>query len=418
MLLLAGMSHKTAPLHVRERLAFPAEEILSLLPVLRDRFGPCVILSTCNRSEVYVSAPLGQATCSDLIDFLTAYRTPEAPLASEHFYALQDHDAVRHLFRVAAGLDSMVLGEAQILGQVRRALHLALEAGVADRLLVRLFGNAVAAGRRIRTRSAFDSSALSVSAAAVELARREHGDLSRASVLIVSAGEAAKLTAWSMSRSGAGRMVIAGRTLVRARRLAAELGATAVSLHALPSALAEADIVVSATGSRAFAIDRATVAAALAERDGRPMLILDLAVPRDVEPGVADLPGVALYDVDALQPLIAARIAEAGSEFARLDVATDEETARFMEWWQTRWVVPTIAALRDHAERIRRAELDKTLSRLPNLSDEERRRIDVLTSAIVNKLLHRPIVSLKELEGQPALSEALRELFALQLTAD
>jgi glutamyl-tRNA reductase len=418
VLLLAGLSHKTAPLPVRERLAFPTDELLKLLPALHTRFGPAVLLSTCNRTEAYVNLPLGQAAASDLVGFLAGYGSPDSPLESEHFYALQDQDAVRHLYRVAAGLDSMVVGEAQILGQVRQALRLAQKAGAADRLLERLFESAVAAGRRIRSSSVFDSSALSVSAAAVELARAELGDLAQASVLIVSAGEAAKLTAWSMSRSGARRMVIAGRTLSRAKRLASELGATAVGFHELGTALAEADIVVSATGSRTFAISRALVEAALQARGGRRMLIIDLAVPRDVDPEVGGLAGVALYDVDALQPRILARAAEAGADLTRLNAVAEEEAARFMDWWQARWVVPTIAALRAHAESIRRAELDKTLSRLPNLSEEERNRIDALTSSIINKLLHRPIVSLKEPDGQPALSEALRELFALPLAAD
>jgi glutamyl-tRNA reductase len=244
------------------------------------------------------------------------------------------------------------------------------------------------------------------------------GDLSKKTVLIVSAGEAAKLTAWSMSRSGAGRIVIAGRTLARASRLADELGATAVAMSTLPSALAEADLVVSATGSRDFCIDRSTVVPVMALRPQRPLLLIDLAVPRDVATDVAVLPNVTVYDVDALQPLVEAQAAESGKAQDRLEAIAGDEAARFMEWWQARWVVPTITALRDRAEDIRRAELAKTLGRLPNLSPQEKSRIDALTAAIVKKLLHQPIMSLKEPEGQPALTEAVRELFALEPTLD
>jgi len=420
---LVGISHKTAPVEVRERLAFTTDELLQLLPGLRERFGPAVVLSTCNRTEVYLSAAGAELRAPELTAFMTAGREIAAPAEVGHFYSLRGADGVRHLYRVAAGLESMVLGESQILGQVRDALHTAQQVGAVDSLLVRLFQSAVGAGRRIRAGIGMAGSAASVSAAAVELARRSFGDLSDSSVLVVSAGEAAKLTAWSLSRSGAGRIVIAGRTLARATKLAASLGAAAIPMHDLRSALADSDIVVSATGSREFCIDRAMVAGAMKRRNGRPLLLIDLAVPRDIDPEVREVPGVILHDIDALQPLIDSQLqpdAQSNEDPEReaVERAVDDEVGRFMAWWQSRWLVPTIAALRDRAEGIRRVEVAKTLGRLPHLSTEERRRIDALTSAIVKKLLHDPIMCLKESESQPAHLDAIRELFALHPVTD
>lgn len=415
MLSLAGLSHKTAPLDVRERLAFPAAELLDLLPPLRARFGPAVVLSTCNRTEIYCSAAdAEQLDVGELAAFISAQRDGSPPVALDHFYSLQESEAVRHLFRVAAGLDSMVIGEAQILGQVGQALHLAQRAGVSDSLLTRLFQSAVAAGRRGRNATSLAGSATSVSAAAVDLARELAGDLAAASVLVVSAGEAAKLTAWSMSQSGAGRIVIAGRTVERARRIAADLGATAIGLQSLPSALADADIVVTSTGARGFCIDRATVATAMTQRPDRPLLVIDLAVPRDVDPSVSRLPNVRLYDVDGLQPLVDRRASDALGLLPPIEATVEDSAARFMDWRRVSWAVPTIAALRERAEGIRRAELAKTFARLPNLSGEERQRIDALTAAIIKKLLHHPIVSLKEPDSPPEHADAIRELFALE----
>jgi glutamyl-tRNA reductase len=415
---LVGISHKTAPVEVRERLAFSLEELNELLPGLRDRFGPVAVLSTCNRTEIYLGSAGPGLDAVALTRFMTAKREIATSAEPNHFYSLNGQDAVRHLFRVTAGLESMILGESQILGQVRDAHYIAQRAGTLNSLLDRLFQSAVGAGRRVRAGAGMAGSAASVSSAAVEFARRSLGDLADRSVLIVSAGEAAKLTAWSLARSGAGRIVIAGRTLVRASRLAADLGAVAVPMHAMASALADSDVVVSATGSRDFCIDRQMVAKAMSHRNGRPLFMIDLAVPRDIDPAVREIPDVSLHDIDAIQPLIDAQAQTETWSADELERSVEDEITRFMAWWQGRSLVPTIAALRGRAEGIRQTELAKTLGRLPDLSLEERRRIDALTSAIVKKLLHQPIMCLKDSDSQPAHLEAIRELFALHPAAD
>jgi glutamyl-tRNA reductase len=416
VLALAGISHKTAPVELREQLAFSPEELSELLPVIRERFGPAVVVSTCNRTEVYLSDSTTGTNALAVLGFLGEWRGASTAAEIDHLYALNGADAVRHLFRVAAGLESMILGESQILGQVRQAVQIAQQAGAADPLLIRLFHHAAAGGRRLRSGAGMAGSSASVSAAAVELARERLRDLSDKCVLVVSAGEAAKLTAWSLSRSGAGRIVITGRTLARAQRLAAGLGATAIAFQQLAQGIAEADIVVSSTGAREFCIDRAMIESAVARRGGRPLLMIDLAVPRDIDPSARSLAGVSLYDIDDLQPLIDGFASQPA--WTDSDSAIEGEVDRFMSWWESQRVIPTIVALRGRAEDIRQAELAKTLGRLPNLSLEERRRIDALTSAIVKKLLHQPIMSLKDSQTQPERVDAIRELFALYPTLD
>lgn len=417
MIGLVGISHKTAPVEVRERLAFTTTELLELLPRLRDRFGPAAVLSTCNRTEVYLGSVTTETAARELVGFMSTGREIAVSADDAHFYSMTGADAVRHLYRVSGGLESMVLGESQILGQVRDALHTAQQAETVNSLLGRLFQSAVSAGRRIRTGTGMAGSVASVSSAAVELARRTLGDLTEREVLVVSAGEAAKLTAWSMSRSGARQITIAGRTLSRANKLAAALGAVAIPMHDLRRSLAESDIVVSATGSREFCIDREMVAKAMKHRD-RPLLLIDLAVPRDIDPAVREVAGVILHDIDSLQPIISTQTSTERTGDEDVDRVIEDEVDRFMSWWQNRLLAPTIAALLDRAEGIRQAELAKTLGRLPELSLEERRRIDALTAAIVKKLLHDPIMCLKESDSQPAYLEAVRELFALHSVAE
>jgi glutamyl-tRNA reductase len=411
---LIGISHKTAPIEVRERLAFSNEELLQKYSALQHQFGPNIVLSTCNRTETYFHSSSGRRDAADLMQFMAGARDVSAPADASHFYAFQGGDAVRHLFRVASGLESMVLGEAQILGQIRNALHTAHRAGASDHLLERLFQSAIAAGRRIRLGTGGSGSSASVSTAAVELARKARGDLSSMRVLIVSSGETAKLTAWNMARSGVERIVIAGRTLTRAESLARSLEASAVSMHDLENELAGADIVVTSTNSRAICIDPQTVKRAMICREERPLLMIDLAVPRDIDPEVRSIAGVTLCDIDDVQPLI-----DEGARGDRdLEVGIETEVTRFMAWWQHRSLAPTIAALRERAEEIRHTELAKTLGRRPGFTDEDRQRIEALTGAIVKKLLHEPIMALKDPDCPPDRIDAICELFALQTTPE
>jgi glutamyl-tRNA reductase len=418
MLAVAGISHKTAPLELRERFALTPEELIELLPALRASFGPVVVLSTCNRTEAYCGGINAAERAAAVAASIAEGRGLSYPALSSHFYRLEDVGAVRHLLRVAAGLDSMLVGEVQILGQVRAALHAAERAGSADRLLTRVFQTAVAAGRRVRARAGAAPPNVSVSAAAASLARSFAGDLAQREILVVGTGEAASLTARSLVEQGARRISIAGRTYSRALKLATEVGSTAIPYHQLGKSLSDADIAISATSGRRYQIDVPAVEAAMANRHGRPLLLIDLAVPRDVNPAAADIPGVLLRDIDALQPFYGVANGEAPEVVHDIEDALEEEVAGLASWWQDRWVVPTISALRDQAETIRRGELNKTLGRLPNLSPSERQRIDALTSAIVKKLLHQPIMCIRESEGEPAYLEAVRELFALDALAE
>ena len=455
MLALVGISYKTAPIEARECLAFTKSELAALLPALHTRFGAVAMLSTCNRTEVYLAGDGRAAQVGELVTFLSRYRdtetrrqmsedgpsrlspseSPLRPVRSAsggrtvtnsslnpafdpaQFYYLESGDAIRHLLRVASGLDSMLLGEVQILGQVRGALLAAEQAGSADGLLIRLFQSAVATGRKARTTAGLGRFAASAGRAAVELARQVCGDLRGCSVLVVSAGEAGKLTAQALRDAGAGQITVTSRTLARAEALASQLGGTTLPYGCLADGIAGADIVISATGSRGFQIDQPMIERAMLGRSDRPLLLIDLAVPRDVDPAVRNVRGVQLHDIDGLQ-------------YAEEDGATDRlcaveeaerlvtlEVDRFLRWWQSRRAVPTISALRDQAEAIRCAELAKTLGRLPNLSEEERGRIDALTAAIVRKLLHQPIARLKASESDPHYLAAVADLFALPAEA-
>jgi glutamyl-tRNA reductase len=482
VLTLAGISYKTAPVEVREGFALTTDELGAVLPLVRARFGPAIVLSTCNRTEIYLGGDGVTFAPGEVFSFLAEQKgldgrerglgaqegghagpplraplvgadlrvrldpgvrplpfgdqlsspagsrpaesgdlsvlSPQSSVLSpsldpSQIYTLDRADAVRHLFRVAAGLESMILGELQVLGQVRGAVLAAEQAQSADRLLVRLFQSAIAAGRKARA-AGLGRYAASVSGAAVALAREVCGDLSRCSVLIVSAGEAGKLTAQGLLAAGAGRVSVTSRTLARAEALASQLGGATLTYDRLGEGIAAADIVISATGSRGFQIDASMVERAMNGRTDRPLLLIDLAVPRDIDPAVRHVNAVRLYDIDDLQFSGQSgagdrlRAVEAAERLVEIDVE------RFLSWWQGRRAVPTIAALRDQAEAIRRSELAKTLDRLPNLSDEERDRIDALTAAIVNKLLHQPITRLKQREADALYLDAVSDLFALE----
>lgn len=410
--LAVGISHKVAPVAVRERLAFTAAELPSALSHLRESIGAAVLLSTCNRTELYTAGADDSTSPETIIAQLAKCKGTEPPVGV-NFYLLREQEAVRHLYRVAAGVDSMVLGEAQILGQVREALGVAQRAGTVDPLLSRLFRTAISVGRRARSETGISRYAVSVSSTAVALARRVLGDLAGCTVLVVSAGESGKLAAKSLVGSGASRVLVTNRTYQRACELAARLEGEAVPFEGLPGALAMADIVISATGAEAFVLGVEEVGAAIAARNGRPLLLIDIAVPRDVDPRVRELAGVHLYDIDDLQGVSHANLRQRAREVHKVEAIVEEEVERFGAWWRSLEVVPTIVALRQRAEAIRREEVERTLRRLTHLSPRDQGRVEAMAMAIVNKLLHRPIARLKEREAGQRYTEAVRSLFDL-----
>jgi len=404
---LIGISHKTAPVAVRERFSFSPEELPAALP----RFGgAAVLLSTCNRTEVYLTAhhPIAAGSVVALLRELKG----GADVPDDAFYYVADSDAARHLFRVAAGIESMVLGEAEILGQVRVAFAAATAANTHNAVLSQLFHTAIRVGRRARSETQIGRHAVSVSSTAVALAKRTLGDLSSRTVLVVSAGEAGKLAARNLAKHGASRLLVTSRNRDRARELAADLGGEPVAFDRLGAAMAEADIVISSSAAPGFLIGTREVRQALASRNGRPLLLIDIAVPRDVDPAVRELPQVHLYDIDDLQAVVEENRNSRRREVASVERIIDGGLDRFTAWLRERGVVPTVAALRERADTVREAELARTLRRLPDLSAKERAAVEAMANALIKKLLHDPIGRLKGPDGERYVG-ALRELFAL-----
>ena len=413
-LTLLGINHKTAPIEVRERYAFTSAELPAALVAFKEEYGNGAIISTCNRTELYVVGRRGHPGRSELLRFLGRLKGENAEEQRRRFYFATQTRAVGHLFRVAAGLESMVLGEAEILGQVRSAYAASASAGASSPILDRLFHAAIHVGRRARSETGIGRYSISVSSTAVGLARRILGDLRGSTVLVVSAGEAGKLTARNLKETGVARLLVTSRTLERATELAADLGGQAIPFDQLGRALADSDIVISSTGAPAFLIDQPAIEAAVRRRNGRPLLLIDIAVPRDVDPAVRRLENVHLYDIDDLQAVAEANMREREKEVDKVEALVEEEVSRFVEWYRSLDVIPTIAALRERAERVRRVELDKTLGHLSNLSPEERARVEAMSRAIVKKILHQPIARLKSEGGDgEQYVAALRDLFAL-----
>ena len=406
-----GLNHRTAPVEEREKLAFSPQELPAVLSGIGGRLGGAVLLSTCNRTELYATVLDTPAQGGRLIALLAAEKGAE--IDGSRFYVLLHDEAVRHLFRVAAGIDSMVLGESQILGQVREAMSLATEAKTLNGVLSRIFHSAVAVGKRARSQTNISRHAVSVSSAAVALAKRSLGDLMDKTVLIISAGSTGKLAAKSLARGTGSRILVANRTYERAVELASSLGPNAVGVPfaRLGQALAQTDIAISSTAAGGFILGTEQVSHAMAARNGRPLLLIDIAVPRDVDPSVRAIPGVHLFDIDDIEA-----VAEDGRrgrqrELRRVEAIIEEEVVTFREWWRSLDVVPIIAALRERAEAIRRRELDRTIKRLPQLDDEARQRIEAMTMAIVKKMLDRPIARLKDGVDTGLYMEALQDLF-------
>jgi len=316
---------------------------------------------------------------------------------------------------VAAGIDSMVLGESQILGQVRDAMSAATQAGTLNGVLSRVFHSAIAAGKRARSETEIGRHAISISSAAVALARRHAGDLRDKTILVLSAGSTGKLAARSLAESSGARILIANRTAEKAQLLAEEIGGAArgVPLERLNEGLAEADVVITGTGAGGFVLGPEQLAVPVSRRNGRGLLLIDVAVPRDIDPAVRRIPNVSLFDIDDVESEAESGRTVRQAEVQRVQAIVEEEVAGFLAWWESLDVVPVISALRERAEEIRRAELARALRRLPDLDDESRRRIEAMTSAIVKKMLDRPIARLKDGADKALYMEALEDLFDL-----
>lgn len=409
-LALVGVSHHQAPVELRERVAVDLDGARALAAALA--LGcESVVLSTCNRTELYLAssepAPLEERAVTALLELAEEERTSLEPV----LYRLSDESAALHLFRVAAGLDSLVPGEGEILGQVRDAY----DVGTTGALLDRLFRMALHAGRRARVETAVGEAPASVPAAAAALAQQVFDDLAGRRVLLVGAGRMSELTARNLSTRGASVSAIANRTPAHGEELARHLGARAIGLDGIAEELRDVDIVVASTSAPGFVIgdDAAT---SLRARRGRPLLFVDLAVPRDVDPSLSAVDGCFVYDIDDLEAVVDASLAGRRSEAARAEQIVAAEAERFKEWQASLAVVPAIASLRAHAEEIRSAELARAERRLGRLPENDRRLIEAMTAQIVNKLLHLPTVRMKEAAAASdgvVYAAVVRHLFGL-----
>jgi len=415
VIVVVGLNHETAPVAVREALAFPKEGLPEALARVREEAGlaEAVILSTCNRVEVY-----GRSTDSSadaVAAFLARYHSRSLEDIAPHLYRLEGEAAVRHAFRVAASLDSMVMGEPQILGQVKDAYAVAEKAGSLGSVLNALRNRSVSAAKRARTETAIGRNAVSVSHVAVELARKIFGELRDRSVLLVGAGKMSEVAARQMVRDGARASVLGGRTFEKAEQLAAALGGRAAPLEALRAELARADIVISGTGAPGIVIRREDVEAAQAARRGRPLFLIDIAVPRDVAEDAGKVSGVFLYDLDDIKTVAQANLRERKKEASAAEAILEQEIREFLEWRRSLEVVPLLVELRKRADEIRRTEIEKARRRLGPLTPEQESALEAATTAIVNKLLHGPTVQLKQMagNGQPEHVGFIRKLFGL-----
>jgi glutamyl-tRNA reductase len=413
-LLALGVSHKTAHVAARERLAFSDPEARRFLEELvGDGVQEAVLISTCNRTELYVVAADPVDAESVALSALARRAGIRPTELAEVMYFPRNCDAARQLYRVTSGLESMIVGEAEVQGQVRRAYEGAVEAGTTGPLTNRLFSAALQTGRRVRAETQIGSGRTSVSTVAVDLAKDVVGQLADREVVVIGAGETSELTARALAAQGVSTVFVANRHADRARSLAERFGGTVLSLDALPRQLETADIVVASTSSPHPIVTADALAEVIRARGGRPLALIDLAVPRDVEPECAELPGVSVYDMDDLQAAVA-RTLEVRSEEALLaEKVVEDEIQRFAKWLGQLDVVPTIAALRGHGDAIVESLLAENSGRWESLSDRDRQRVESMARAVAQRLLHEPTLRLKANGGHGRL-QVIRELFGLE----
>ncbi len=422
-ILSLGLNHTTAPVHLRERLAFSEEQIRTSLSRLACGHIPSaltelIVLSTCNRIEIYAAST--QLAFAELEAFLSeAHGVPVEEFRSCS-YRFEDLDAVRHLFEVSAGLDSLVIGEPQILGQITRALELARGQNAAGPTLNRLFQAAIHAGKRARTETAISRNPASVSSLAASVAEKTLGHIKTASVVILGAGEMAELTVEALRKRGVEKIRVINRTLERAQELAKRWGAESATFEFLQQALRDADILISSTGAPHIVVDAKMVSEAMGSRAGRALVLIDIAVPRDIDADCIHIPHVKLFDIDGLIAQLEDSLTHRMNEVPHVRQILEEELSGFEDYLKSSEMLPIIADIHQRAEAIRAAELEKTLRRLPDLTEAERQRIEMLTQSLVQKLLDHPTRHLRaEAASQlaPEYASLARKLFNLSSTA-
>jgi glutamyl-tRNA reductase len=418
-IVVVGLSHKTASVEIREKVAFapnqmekPLRELVAIPDVAEG-----VIVSTCNRVEIYATTHDVAGGMARLKRFLADYHHISLETLEPHLYSYHGEAAIRHVFRVASSLDSMVVGEPQILGQIKTSYGYAAEYKSSGIILNRFLHKAFSVAKRVRTETGIASSAVSVSFAAVELAKKIFGDLTDKTVMLIGAGEMCELAAKHFLNNGVRGVMVSNRTFERAERLAEEFDGKAVRFEDLFDHLHKADIILSSTGATHFIIGAKDVEAVIRRRKLKPMFFIDIAVPRDIDPKVNDVANVYLYDMDDLQGVVTSNLQQRAEEAKKAEGIVDQEIGRFFNWLSMLEITPTIVALRSRFEEVRQAELAKTLAGWKDLPPDGQKRLEALTSAITNKLLHPPTSLLKR-TGQGGRTDlyvdALRQLFELE----
>lgn len=422
-IIVVGLSHKTAPVEIRERVAFaptameqPLHECQALPAVIEG-----MIVSTCNRVEFYATTREPDSAIVQLRRFMATYHNLNLEELEKHLYDYQGEEAIRHVFRVSSSLDSMVIGEPQILGQIKTAYGYATEFRTVGLILNRFMHKAFSVAKRIRTETNIAGNAVSVSFAAVELARKIFGTLENKTVLLIGAGEMCELAARHFINNGVSKVLVTNRTFARAEKLAAEFQGFPVAFDEFPSQLHQVDIVLTSTGAPNFILEKPKVEEVLKLRKYKPMFFIDIAVPRDIDPKVNKLDNIYLYDVDDLQGVVQANLKERHKEAKKAEAIIDQEIGQFHAWLATLEVKPTIIALRQKIEEIRRGELEKSLKNLKGLGDKELKSVESLTAAIINKIMHLPISTLKQAQqnsAEDSYVDAVRTLFGLETTTE
>lgn len=415
-ILVVGLNHRTADVDVREKLAFNGPKLeegllrIKELPAIEE----AIILSTCNRVEIYADVKGHEDASETLTTFLSEFHNLDRTALKKSLYFLKGEDAVRHIFRVSASLDSMVVGEPQILGQMKDAFDFALQKKTTGMLLNRLMKKAISVAKRIRTETKIAENAVSISFAAVELARKIFTDLSEKSFMLLGAGDMAELAARHMMNFNVREVIVVNRTFERGCELANEFNGRAVRFEDFLKEMVHADIIICSTNAPAYVLRREDMQRVMKDRRNKPVFIIDISVPRNIDPEINNIDNVYLYDVDDLQGVVEENIMERKKEAEMAEAIIQEEIAAFQKWISSLDSIPTVVALRNKAEEIKKDELDRLMNKFPELGEKERKAIEYMASAIVNKLIHPPTIAIKEdSEDREELIAVIKKLYWL-----
>jgi glutamyl-tRNA reductase len=402
-IIVVGLSHKTAPIEVREKLNFPEATVPEALRKLVDYEGirEGLILSTCNRVEIYASVQDSAIGIERIKQFISDYHGLSREALDQSLYVYPDAQGVRHTFRVASSLDSMVLGEAQILGQLKDAFDIALKAKTTSTILNKVIKKAISVAKRVRTETRLAEGAVSISTAAVELAKKIFGELTGKNVMLLGAGEMAELAAQHLLGNGVKNIMVANRTFERAEELAKEFKGDAIRFEHFPDALVMADILICATGAPQYVVNRDMVSRVLKERRNKPIFMIDISNPRNIDPEVDKVDNVYLYDIDDLQSKVDVNTGGRAKEAEKAEELITQEVETYLQWERALDAVPTIVDLREKVEDVRKREFDKTIASWNGVTEDQRLAVEAMSQAIVNKLLHAPLVVLKQAASTP-----------------